>query len=192
MLVYHRKKLKIEPFFRYEPWKITEETFNSKNNLRNESIFSTGNGYMGVRGNLEEDYTGPLESSIPGVYINGVYASEQIIYGEVAPHQPEKSQTILNLANWLKINLYIDGEKFDMFKGKIEGYRRELNLKEGVLRRSLIWTSPSKKRLSIDIERFVSFTDVHTGLIRYNIKALNFQGNVKLVSEIDGNARNYI
>src|SRR5690554_5341993 len=192
MLVYHRKKLEIEPFFRHEPWKITEETFDSKSNLRNESIFSIGNGYMGVRGNLEEDYTGAPGSSIPGVYINGVYAAEQIIYGEAAPHQPEKSQTIVNLANWLKINLYIDNEKFDMLEGKIEGYRRELNLKEGILRRSLVWISPSKKRIGIDIERFVSFTDVHIGLIRYNIKALNFQGNVKLVSEIDGNVRNYI
>lgn len=191
MLTYHRKKLQMEPFFKYEPWTVTERRFSIEHNHHHESIFSIGNGYMGTRGTLEEDYTGPKGTSTPGIYINGVYASEWIIYGEEAPQQPEKSQTILNLANWLKINLYIDDDKFNMLEGEIEEYSRVLDLKNGTLNRSLIWTSPSGKKVSINIQRFLSLTDIHNGLINYNVKALNFSGKIKLVSELDGDVRNH-
>ncbi len=191
MLIYHQKKLGMEPFFKYEPWKVNEESFITEYNHHHESIFSLGNGYMGTRGTLEEDYTGPEGTSTPGIYINGVYASEWIIYGEEAPQQPEKSQTILNLANWLKINLYLDGEKFNMLDGKVEEYSRVLDMKEGTLSRSLIWISPTGKKVRINIKRFLSFTEIHNGLINYSVEALNFEGKLKIVSEIDGNVKNH-
>ena len=62
--------------FPYEPWSVTEREFNVEKNHFSEAIFSLGNGYMGMRGTLEEDYTGPDNTTTPGMYINGVYASE--------------------------------------------------------------------------------------------------------------------
>ncbi|HBR34903.1 MAG TPA: hypothetical protein DD734_09730, partial [Firmicutes bacterium] len=40
-------------------WEIVEERFQVENNLRNETVFSLGNGYLGMRGNFEEGYNGP-------------------------------------------------------------------------------------------------------------------------------------
>ncbi|MGM0410785.1 MAG: glycoside hydrolase family 65 protein, partial [Bacillota bacterium] len=128
---FHYKKLIADSLYDYEPWNITEDNFQIENNHHNESIFALGNGYMGLRGTLEEDYPGDEGTTTPGFYINGIYGSEKIIYGEEAPNQPENSQTIVNLADWTSINFYIAGEKFNMSDGEIKDYTRTLNMKEG-------------------------------------------------------------
>lgn len=191
MRKYHKKKLETKHLYKDEPWRITEEEFKIENNHHNETIFSLGNGYMGIRGTLEEDYTGPANTTTPGIYINGIYGSEEILYGEEAPKQPKYSQTILNLADWTIINLYIDGEKFDLLEGRVEDYQRYLDMKNGTLNRELIWESPQGKRVKIDICRFLSLTNKHLGVINYNIKPLNFNGNIKLISAIKGDTHNY-
>ncbi|MFW5985997.1 MAG: glycoside hydrolase family 65 protein [Halanaerobiales bacterium] len=188
---FHKKKLGKERLYKYEPWRITEEEFKVENNHHNESIFSLGNGYMGLRGTLEEDYSGPEKTTTPGMYINGVYGSQKIAYGEEAPKQPQYSQTILNLPDWTIINIYLDGEKFNMLEGKVEKYGRYLDMRQGMLNRDLIWESSRGRRIRITTSRFLSLTDPHLGMINFNIKTLNFSGTVKLVSAVDGSNHNY-
>lgn len=191
MRKYHRRKLQQESQYKCEPWQVTEEEFRVEANHHNEAIFALGNGYMGVRGTLEEDYSGPSETTTPGIYINGVYGSEEIIYGEEAPDLPERGQTILNLADWTSINLYLEGERFDMLTGRVSNYRRVLNMKEGTLTRELIWLSPGGKKIKIKIIRFLSLTSQHNGIINYNFTPLNFTGRVRLISAIKGDVCNY-
>ena len=187
---FHYKKLKAEPLYEYEPWKIIEREYKVENNHHNESIFALGNGYMGLRGILEEDYSGPQDTTTPGFYINGIYGSEKIIYGEDAPNQPERTQTIVNLTDWTSINLFIDGEKMDMLKGKVGGYKRVLDMKKGYLKRSFIWTSPRGRKVKISIMRLLSFKHEHSGVINYEVKSLNFSGEIKILSSINGNVHN--
>ncbi|NLM96282.1 MAG: glycoside hydrolase family 65 protein, partial [Halanaerobiaceae bacterium] len=177
--------------FPFKPWSITEREFSVKNNHYSEAIFSLGNGYMGMRGTLEEDYTGPDNSTTPGMYLNGVYASEEIIYGEEAPGLPEKSQTIINIAEWSKINIYLDMEKLDLLKGEVRNYRRKLDMKKGVLEREFIWKSSTGKEMQFWITRFLSQSSPHTGLIIYRFKPLNFSGSIRLATRLDGNTQNY-
>ncbi|MCF8000275.1 MAG: glycoside hydrolase family 65 protein [Halanaerobiales bacterium] len=191
MLTYHRLKSEKPPLYDYEPWNITEKEFKVENNHHNETIFSLGNGYMGLRGTLEEDYTGSEDETTPGFYINGIYEQEEIIYGEFAPKQPKKYQSMINLMDWTSINVFIDNEKFDLIEGQIEDYKRTLDIKNGLLKRSLIWTTKSNKKVKIEIERLISFEYEHVGAIQYSIKPLNFDGNIKLVSAFDGNVRNH-
>ncbi|MFW6035063.1 MAG: glycoside hydrolase family 65 protein [Halothermotrichaceae bacterium] len=190
MRKYYQEKFGNESVYNCHPWKIIEEEFDVDNNHCSESIFALGNGYLGVRGTLEEDYSGPSDTTTPGIYINGVYGSSKIEYGEKAPKQPELSQTIINLPDWTKINFYLDGEKFDMLEGKVEDYQRILDLKKGTLSRRLIWESPGGKKVEVDITRFVSMVNRHIGLIRYRVKSLNFSGKIKIISSLDGNVKN--
>ena len=37
-----------------EEWTVTEYGFNKERSLPNETVFSVGNGYLGVRGYFEE------------------------------------------------------------------------------------------------------------------------------------------
>ena len=45
--------------FRPEPWTVTEERFEADKSYNNETIFTVGNGYLGVRGYSE------LRPSVP-------------------------------------------------------------------------------------------------------------------------------
>jgi len=180
-----------DSIYPYQDWKITEEEFLLENNHHNEAIFSLGNGYLGLRGTLEEDYPGSEETTTPGFYINGVYASEEIIYGEEAPNLPKKGQTMINLADWSEINLYINEEKLNLLKGKVLDYNRELDLKQGVLKRYIIWEDRQGRKIEIKITRLISLSREHIGAIRYQFKAINFSGKISLNSAINGDVSNH-
>lgn len=191
MRKYHAKKLEKEAIYPYQDWKITENEFLVENNHHNESIFALGNGYMGIRGTFEEDYPGSEDTTTPGFYINGVYASENIIYGEQSPNLPMKGQTMVNLADWSEINLYINEEKLDLLKGNLIDYQRELNLEQGTLCRKMIWEDRQSRKIEIKITRFISFSREHIGAIRYQFKAINFSGRITINSALNGDVRNH-
>ncbi len=190
MLTYHKMKSEKPPLYDYEPWRITEKEFKTENNHHNETIFTLGNGYMGLRGTLEEDYNGPSNTTTPGFYINGIYEEEKIIYGEFAPKQPKYYQTMINLMDWKTINLFLEDEKFDILKGEVEDYQRYLDIKNGLLKRELIWTSQQGKKIKLEIERIVSFEYKHIGVINYNITPLNFDGKITIESSLIGDVQN--
>ncbi|ACL70205.1 glycoside hydrolase family 65 protein [Halothermothrix orenii] len=191
MRKYHLKKFYQNPLYKYEPWTITEKEFKIENNHHNETIFALGNGYMGLRGTLEEDYSGPEQTTTPGTYINGVYTEEKIIYGEEAPDLPEFYQTMVNLADWTGINLYLGDEKFDMLQGKVSGYKRVLDMKEGTLTRELTWESPQGRKVKLTIKRFLSLASPHIGVIKYSFTPVNFDGTITVESSLKGDVQNY-
>lgn len=175
-----------------EKWQIVEQNFKHEDALINETLFALGNGYLGMRGTFEE---GLGRAALEGTYVNGFYESAPIIYGEKFQGFAENKQTILNLANakvirfWIGDNSDGAGEEFSLLTGKILTYRRTLDLREGVLRRILLWESPQGKRVQLDIERLVLHTHPHIALIRYRLTSLNFDGPLTLFSGIDGAIR---
>ena len=71
----------MEAKFPYQPWEITERGFSAKDLRENESVFALGNGFIGMRGNLEEGSATGADT-IQGSFLNGVFDSEPIVYGE--------------------------------------------------------------------------------------------------------------
>jgi trehalose/maltose hydrolase-like predicted phosphorylase len=167
-------------------WQIVEETFRLEKAQLYETLFALGNGYLGMRGAFEE---GLGQHAVEGTFINGFYESAPIIYGEKFIGFAENKQTILNLANGKVIRLTIGDESFSLLEGKILGYRRALDLREGVLRRSVHWQSPLGKEVKIEVERLVSQTRQHVAAVRWRVIVLNFDGPVALSAEIDGAVR---
>ncbi len=110
----------IKAIYPCEPWTITEEKFELDNNYRNETVFVLSNGYIGMRGTLEEAYKLESGKGMEGSFINGYYESEHIRYGETAYGFAEKTQTMLNVTNAKIIKLYVDGEEFNIFEGTLK------------------------------------------------------------------------
>ena len=183
-------KIMEELDYPFNDWEIVEESFEPSNNYKNESIFATGNGYIGLRGNFEEGNPSPRIMGVEGSYINGFYESVPLQHGEKAYGFPEKTQTMLNVTNGKIIKLYLEDEEFNMIKGKMISYRRSLNLKEGYLRRCIVWVSPKGRKIKLDIIRLVSFTNKYLAVINYKVTPLNFNGTIKLVSALEGNIQN--
>jgi alpha,alpha-trehalose phosphorylase len=170
----------------YHPWKIIETAIDDRRMDDRESLFTVANGLLGVRGTLEEGSFAWRRGS----YLNGFYETGPIEYGERAYGFPEESQTILNVADARTILLRIGGENFDTSTGELEEYHRELDMREGVLRRSLVWKSPGGVRLRYESERFTPLTRPGLLVQTSSFAVLDEEARVELVSRVDGKVRN--
>ncbi|HBR34904.1 MAG TPA: family 65 glycosyl hydrolase, partial [Firmicutes bacterium] len=135
-------------------------------------------------------YNGPAGTSVEGTYINGFYDTELLKYPEVAHGYPAQSQTMLNITNGKLIKVYVEDEEFQMVCGELREYRRTLDLKNGVLQRSLVWRSPAGREIRLEITRLVSLTNKHLAALAYTITPLNFTGKIRLFSALDGDVQN--
>lgn len=180
-----------KPIYPVEPWNVRETAFTTEHNYRNETTFALSNGYIGTRGTFEEDYGFDIDTGLEGNFINGFYESEKIRYGEANFGSPEYSQSLLNLPDLKKIRLEIDGEVFDMRRGTAEGYSRTLDMKHGVLERTLSWTSPQGRKVKIRIRRLVSFSCKNLMETSYQVTPVNFSGTVRFVSYLHADVENH-
>lgn len=187
MRKFHQNRPSIFPF---DPWQIEELEFDAGNNHRNETIFSLGNGYLGLRGTFEEGLPGNIPST-PGTYINGIYETEPIIYGEFMARQPEEYQSMINVTDWTGLKVLLEHEEFSMLDGTVEDYSRVLDFKEGVVRRTLVWESPQGRRAQIVFERFISHSNQHLAFMRCKVTPLNFSGVITVRSHVNGAVRNF-
>ena len=174
-----------------EAWNITETAFSMETNYRNETTFALSNGYIGTRGTFEEGYDFSVEEGLEGNFINGFYESVDIPYGEWNYGFPTKSQSLLNLPDLKKTEIYVDGERFDMRTGTVEDYSRVLHMKEGYVERKLSWTSPAGKKVQLVMKRLVSLVHKNRMYQRLEITPLNFDGEVKIRSILTGDVMNH-
>lgn len=182
---------KREAIYPVTPWDIIETEFKVANNYRNETTFALSNGYIGTRGTLEENYDFDIETGLEGNFINGFYEQEPIRYGEWNFGFPTESQSLLNLPNVKTVRFYIEDELFDMRQGTISDYQRVLHMKEGIVERSLIWTSPNGRRVQIRTERMVSFVKKNWMEQLYEVTLLDKDSQITFVSELDADIENH-
>ncbi|HWQ30773.1 MAG TPA: glycosyl hydrolase family 65 protein, partial [Negativicutes bacterium] len=179
----------VKPYYKLHEWEIIEDSFDPERNIHNETIFSIGNGFIGMRGTFEEGLGEHPELGAEGTFLNGVYEEGIIKYGEIAYGFPEKSQTMINVANGKRIALYLEDEPFDMQRGSLVEYKRSLSMKEGILRRSLLWQSPGGRRIRLETERMACFSRRNLVVVSYKVTPMNFDGSIRIASEIDGNLK---
>jgi maltose phosphorylase len=174
-------------YITHHEWCIVEDGFYAANNEITESLMSLGNGRMGQRGNFEETYSG---KTLLGNYVAGVYFPDKTRVGWWKNGYPNYFAKVLNACNWIGIDIKIGEEVLDLNTCIVEDFRRELNMKEGVLKRTATVTLPGGKRLKILSTRFCSMADDESGAICYQITALNFDDTLTITPYLDGNIRN--
>lgn len=165
-------------------WSIIEEGFNPDNVKASESIFSIGNGAMGQRANFEEHYSGP---TFQGSYIAGVYYPDKTRVGWWKNGYPEYFAKVLNAPSWIGIDVNVNGEQIDLYScKKVENFRRELNMKEGLLLRSFKYTLHNGGEIQVNTKRFLSLELDEIGAIEYSITPLNIDVDLVITPYIDG------
>ncbi|MCD6544411.1 MAG: glycoside hydrolase family 65 protein [Flavobacteriaceae bacterium] len=168
-------------------WSIIEEGFDQDNITASESIFSIGNGAMGQRANFEEDYSG---ETFQGSYIGGIYYPDKTRVGWWKNGYPEYFAKVLNAPNWIGINVNINGRSLDLKTCKVSEFKRELNMKEGVLYRSFIAELPGGDQIKVNATRFLSLDFDEVGAIKYSITPVNFSGEIEFIPYIDAGIMN--
>ena len=174
-------------YLKHDEWRIIEEGFNPDYQEASESIFSLGNGRMGQRANFEESYSG---KSLQGSYIAGIYYPDKTKVGWWKNGYPEYFAKVLNSPNWIGIDVEIEGIQLDLYKSKVENFKRILDMKHGTLSRSFVATLENNRKISVEITRFLSMEEPDCGLIRYSITPINFSGKISFTPYIYGDVKN--
>ena len=169
-------------------WSIIEEGFEKDRVKSSESLFSIGNGAMGQRANFEEFYSG---DTFQGSYIAGVYYPDKTKVGWWKNGYPEYFAKVLNAPVWIGINIEINGEQFDLNTCKeVKNFRRELNMREGILDRSFVATLPSGLEIEVFVRRFLAADLDEVGAIKYDIKPLNADAKIIYTPYVDAEVKN--
>jgi len=169
--------------FAVEPWAVRETALDLEVLAQSESMFALANGHIGLRGNLDEGE--PF--GLPGTYLNSFYELRPLPYAEAGYGYPESGQTIVNVTNGKLIRLLVDDEPFDVRYGKLRSHERVLDLRAGVLRRSVEWLSPAGTAARIRSTRLVSFAQRAVAAILYEVEPVDRPMRVVVQSELVAN-----
>ncbi|MGJ5674310.1 MAG: beta-phosphoglucomutase [Nostochopsis sp.] len=159
----------------YTDWTVRETQFEPDQFRYRETVFTIGNGYLGTRGSFEEGYS----QASSATFIHGVYDEVPIVYTELA-----------NCPDWLPFTITIDGDRFRLEKGEILSYERKLDLRQGILSRSVRWRSPNNQTIDIHFERFASLADEHILALRCQITPVDFAAAIEIQASINGYPEN--
>ncbi len=156
-------------------WILSAHEPNLKGVRKRESLWTQGNGYMGIRAAFEEDY--PL--SVRDTLINGVFDRPADEVSELA-----------NIPDAINFEFEINGERFSMLAGKISEYDASLNMKTGEFKRNLIWASPKGASVRISFSRIISDSRKHIVAQKISVTSLSDNINLKIKTGINGKVTN--
>lgn len=166
-----------------EPWALRETGLNLDVLPQSESVFALSNGHVGWRGNLDEGEP----HGLPGSYLNGVHELHPLPYAEAGYGYPESGQTVINVTNGKIIRLLVNDEPFDLRYGRLISHERVLDLRGGVLRRTVEWASPAGCVVRVRSTRLVSFSQRAIAAVAYEVEAVDSQVRIVIQSELVAN-----
>jgi alpha,alpha-trehalose phosphorylase len=169
--------------FSVEPWAVAERELRLDLLGHTETVFALSNGHIGVRGNLDEGE--PHDT--PGSYLNAVFESFPLPYAEAGYGYPEEGQSLINVTNGKLVRLLVDDEPFDLRQGVLTRHERVLDLRDGVLRREVEWTSPAGQSVRVRSTRLVSFQHRAILAIRYEVEPIGAPARIVVQSSLVAN-----
>lgn len=171
--------------YEIHPWKVVETGLDKERMRLSESLTSTGNGYMGMRGNFEEDYTGDTHL---GTYIGGVWFPDKTRVGWWKNGYPLYFGKVINAVRLNGIHVEVDGETLDLNTAQVEAFYRELDMQNGLfLRRFTVRTAGGS--VQVEAERFVSLAQKELLAVRYRLTP-DYDAHVVMRPYLDANVRN--
>lgn len=177
-----KRDIKLPPreYYPVEPWRYVQKKLTPEMIGRDEGIFTTSNGYIGIRGSFEENEYNLQRAT----FINGFHETWPIIYGEEAFGFPKTGQTMMPVTDASYISLLVDDESFSLRHAYLLDFERALDFKNGTLDRSLIWETAAGKQVKVESQRLVSFPERHMAAIQYSVTVLNSSAHISLCSDI--------
>ncbi len=154
-----------------------------------ESIMSTQNNYLGVRGNFEEGV--PYQTTIRGTYVNGFYDTHTLLYSESAYGFPERGETIVNLPDAQTIKVWLGDSPLDLNFAKLLTLKRSYNMRDGYTTRSALYETMDGKQLWIRAKRLTHLSFKPLFMIDYTVESVNYTGEITIESQLNAAVENY-
>ena len=163
-----------------DPWALRETRYEPEDLGKNETLFSVGNGYLGLRGNVEDG----RDAHTHGTFINGFHEVWPIRHAEDAYGFAKVGQSIVNVPDAKIMRLYVDDEPLLISVADLESYERTLSFRDGVLTRELLWRTPSGKHVHVKSRRMVSFAERHLAVMDLEVTLLDADAPVVVSAQI--------
>ena len=178
-------------------WCVVEEAFDLQRVRHNEAVMALGTGYLTVRSSFDEGFSDDQQNidydRIPGNVSLEVVPAKKSRWGTfiqlVQGRHPFWHTGIVNLPYFLGLEVEVDGERLDMEKSQISGYKRWLDLREGTLYRTLVWQTAAGKKLNLLFTRYLDPNLKFVAVQQLKIKMLEGDVAIKVRSCIDTDVR---
>ncbi|MEO8264970.1 MAG: glycosyl hydrolase family 65 protein [Ilumatobacteraceae bacterium] len=169
--------------FPIDTWGLVETSLGLDDGGLTGTLFATGNGYLGMRG----DWAPDPESS--GTYVNGFHETFPIIHAEHAFALARTGQSLLNAPEAKSIELAVGDEVLRLSPGhpersQVTDFRREIDFRTGVLRSQLTWHTRAGGRVRVVSERIVSMEHRHLAVLRLSLELLDATAAVTITSRL--------
>lgn len=159
-------------------WVIDSNELKDNRNEFLQSIFAIGNGYMAARGLNSFESRKPNEQC---TYIAGLF-----------DYFDEPYTDMVNTPNYLKCRFYINNELISFNEQTIMDRNLCLNMKEGTLFTKYRLKTGNRSIIEVTEKYFMSLTDTHKCCVEYQLKPINFSGDISFETGIDYNVSNSV
>ena len=156
-------------------WLIVEDGFTAALANTYETLFTTGNGYLGTRSSLQESH----EGSLPGTFLRGVF-----------DHHDSAVINLVKAPDWLALAVAVNGIRLDATSVSVVRHRRILDMREGAVFRDTVFEDREGRRTRLETVHFASRADQHLCCLQARITPENHTASVTVRSGIDGTGYN--
>ncbi|QYF88716.1 glycoside hydrolase family 65 protein [Arthrobacter sp. PAMC25284] len=139
--------------FPNDPWRLVESTYAPEGAGTLETLFSLGNGHLGIRG----AHWGAADAELPGSFINGFHETWDIKHAENAYGFARTGQRILYVPDANNFAVMIDGETLSLAESTVLDYRRTLDFATGVYECRITWQCRSGAIVTTTERRAVGY-----------------------------------
>ena len=172
------------PTLDVDPWTVCEPHVDPATLPVAESLFALSNGFLGVRGTLDE----VEPSGMRGTYLSGVFETHPLSYPEDSFGEPQEGQALLTVADGTPLRLLVDGVPLDVREARPEVHERTLDLRAGTLDRRVRWRTPSGTSVELTSRRLVSLVERSVLAVWFQVRALDGPAHVLVRSELAAGA----
>lgn len=163
-------------YSRADKWIVAEDSFEPEYLGKAESIMCQGNGYLCLRNAADE--------------FNAGEQRDLFVAGTFNKFDDNEVTELPNAADVSRLDLRLDGLRFNLLTGKVESYDRALNLKTGETVRRVVWAAPDGKRYQLVFSRFVSLNRLHLIAQKLEVTPLDGEMELDLAGGINGQMNN--
>ncbi|AQZ63188.1 Trehalose-6-phosphate phosphatase [[Actinomadura] parvosata subsp. kistnae] len=164
------------------PWVLAYEGYDPASEGLREALCTLGNGRWATRGATPDGL-----ARSPGTYRAGCYDR---LASEVAG-RTVVNEDLVNLPDWLPLSFATPGS--DWFRPEnadLLDYRQELDLRHGVLLRTLRWHDDEGRVTRVRQRRLVSMADPALAALETTFIAENWSGTLRVRNRLDGRVTN--
>ncbi len=172
--------------FDIDPWKVKTKQLDNENKRLQESLTSLGNGYMGMRGNFEESYSGDTHI---GTYLAGVWYPDKTRVGWWKIGYPEYFGKVINATQLIPVDIYVDEHKVDLAVDTVKDFSINLDMKQGILYRQFVWYQ-GETEILFHFKRYVSIVRKELAVIEISAEVLTGEAEIRFEPKLDGDVEN--